>query len=125
MIFWSYNYDMLLLVSKLRDFDPARLKTYRYDGPFGDRAGQSVVLPAEGSGPNVANLALFRGEVRLDDSPLAADIPTGASSTSSSTSPPTTTSAASAATTNTTTTAVIRIIDNRKGVAPPDDPTCR
>ncbi len=114
--------DMLLLVSKLRNFDPARLKTYRYDGPFGDRAGQSVVLPAEGYGPNVAILALFRGEVRLDDSPFAADLPTGSSSTSSSTSPPTTSALSGS---STTTTAVIRINDNRKGVAPPDDPSCR
>ena len=118
--------DLLLLSGKLKDFDPARLRTYRFDGSFANRAGQSVIIPAMDFGPNKAVLAVFRGEARLNDAPDPATLPSTSSSSSTSTTSTTLNSQASSTTgAGSTTTAVVEFIDNRRGFSPPVDPSCR
>jgi LCP family protein required for cell wall assembly len=121
--------DLLLLSGKLKDFDPARLRTYRFDGAFANRAGQSVIIPAMDYAPNKAVLAVFRGEARLNDAPDPATLPSTSSSSSTSTTTSTTTTVKGQATSSTeaapTTTAVVEFIDNRRGFSPPVDPSCR
>ena len=117
--------DLLLLASRLRSFDPAKLKTYRFDGPFADRAGQSVILPSLDYPPNAAVLKLFRGQARLSDAPNVDNLTTTTSSTPSLASTSPTGGSTGSAGSTTSTTAVVDVKDNSLGFVPPNDPSCR
>ena len=113
--------DLLLLSSRLRNFDPALLKTYRFDGPFGNRAGQSVVLWSLDYPPNAAILKVLRGQAKLADAPD----PTATSSTTATVVATSSTRSGDTTSSTSSTTIVVEVKDNHLGLVPPDDPNCR
>jgi len=147
--------DLLSLATRLRGFDPAKVRTFRVDGTGTIIGGAAVVLPDTKSRYAQTLFKVFRGEALiadLGDQPLpdaidpAAPLTSAATSTTSTTDAPTTTTArgttakATAGKGSTTTTPstiprattvpgvplpTVTIAENSTGIYPPDDPTCR
>jgi LCP family protein required for cell wall assembly len=104
--------DLLDLAGTLRDFDPARVRTFRIDGAPTTIGGAWVIQPDTTSSYAKQLLAVFRGEARLAD--VQDQDPADAS-----TIPPPTGAIGG------TTVPVVTLTDVLDGVTPPNDPTCR
>jgi LCP family protein required for cell wall assembly len=111
--------DLVQLATRLRGFDPARVRTYRVDGTGTIIGGAMVLLPDTKSRFATTLFKVFRGEARLgelDDQVFE-------------------TATRPATTIRTATTAApsipgaplptVTIAENTAGIFPPDDPTCR
>jgi hypothetical protein len=113
--------DMLNLASKLRGFDPAKIRSYRIES---STDSDPLYFDANSS-YNKKILTVFRGQARLADAPLNSDLVSGTTSTATTVESSTTTSGFSTNTSNPSTTAVIDVKENPLGVSPTKDLTCR
>jgi LCP family protein required for cell wall assembly len=123
--------DMLTLASKLKGFDPTKVRSYRIEGSGGD-----PIYIDTNSGTNRGILKVFRGQARLKDAPDPATLGAGSSTSVNAT---TTTTVAATTTTSrtstsgsgspvdstTSTTAVVEVKENTVGISPPKDVSCR
>jgi LCP family protein required for cell wall assembly len=113
--------DLLKVASRLQEFDPSEVKTYRMDGKGTNVGGASVIVPTL-SDPATQNvLKVFRGEATVADVPSSDTTAPGDTSRATDTSAPTTGSS----TPSSGVAGAVVIEDNGVGIFPPDDPTCR
>lgn len=110
--------DLLSVSQALKTLDPAAVKSYRFEGRDDRYAGEDIIRPID-SDNNRNVLAVLQGKARLSEAP----IPTSPNApTTAKTVPATTVAPAPGAT---TTVPEVAVVDNKLGVVPPDDPTCR
>jgi LCP family protein required for cell wall assembly len=73
--------DLLKLSTRLKSFDPATVRSYRYEGSGSMIRGESVILPLPSSDTNKAVLSVFRGQAKLADAPDPNSLPSATTTT--------------------------------------------
>jgi polyisoprenyl-teichoic acid--peptidoglycan teichoic acid transferase len=124
--------DILVLAQSLKSLDPTLIKSYRIEGTFAQNG--DVIIPNFDDQTNKAVLAVFRGQARLASAP-GSTVPTTIATTTTVVAPTTAAppgattavgeSTTTAAPTTTSSTIVVDVKENRTGVVPPNDPSCR
>lgn len=113
--------DMLRLATKLREFDPGRVRTFRVDGKGVVVGGAAVIRPDLTSSRAVAILDVFRGKARLGE---VETIPAEPDATSSTTTAAPTAPGAST-TQPTAPLPTVAVEERPDGILPANDPACR
>jgi LCP family protein required for cell wall assembly len=122
--------DLLVLAQSLKSLDPNKIKQYRIEGTFGQNG--DIINPNFDDPTNKKVLAVYRGQARLAGGPdstvptttIAATTTTAAVTTTGATTLPGAPVVTTAATT-TSSTEVIDVKENKIGIVPPNDPSCR
>jgi LCP family protein required for cell wall assembly len=125
--------DLLVLAQSLKSLDPNKIKQYRIEGNFGQNG--DVIIPNFDDPTNKKVLAVYRGQARLAGGPDST-VPTTTSVATTTTSAAVTTTIPGATTlpgapvtttaaTTTSSTEVVDVKENKVGILPPNDPSCR
>jgi LCP family protein required for cell wall assembly len=118
--------DLLVLAQSLKSLDPAKIKQYRIEGNFAQNG--DVIVPNFEDPTNKKVLAVYRGQARLAGGPDSTVPTTTIAATTTTAAPTTTIPGAPVVTTAATTTSSTEVIDvkeNKVGIVPPNDPSCR
>ena len=121
--------DMLTLASRLRGFDPSRIRSYRIESS----TDSDPLYFDVNSNYNRRILTVFRGQARLADAPDPTSVDRGTTLTTTNATPSTSSTVPSAQgsinpgepPSTTSTTVVVEVKENTLGITPAKDLTCR